>query len=424
MRKDDNRKAAAAFAAVSGSHDVLVARQPIFDPLSRVTAYELLYRPTAEEGGAAADIPGSVATARVILAAISDFGLDRLAGGADIHINLPAELIRDPIDVPLPASRVVLEVLEDVDADPAVVAGLEAYKARGFRIALDDFASVPGGGDARLLRLADLVKVDILLQPADTLAGLVAEVRARGINLVAEKVESAEQFELCRKMGFAGFQGFFLHRPETFKGHRAEGFKPATLQVLAALQSADYSADDLEKLVSRDVALVTRLLRSLNSAYYGFAMPVSSVRHGVNLVGRDNLLKLCTILTLAAFRDRPSWLLGNALMRARMCELLRRPDDEEEAGAYFITGMLSHLDALLGVPLEEAVGSLSLAPAVSGALLAREGRIGRALAAVEAYERGSWDAVAAAGFADFAAVRSAYLEAVGWSEETVKLTAE
>ena len=424
MKKYDNRRAAAAFAAASGSHDVLVARQPIFDPLSKVKAYELLYRPSADDEEDGAGVTGAAATARVILAAINDFGLDRLSGGADIHINLPAELIRQPVDIPLPASRVVLEVLEDVDADPAVVAGLEAYKARGFRIALDDFASVPGGGDARLLQVADLVKVDILKQPAETLEALVMQVRAQRIGLVAEKVESAEQFERCRAMGFAGFQGFFLQRPQTFKGQRTEGFTPATLQVLAALQSADYPTEELERLVSRDVALVTRVLRSLNSAYYGFPSPVSSVRHGVNLLGRDNLLKLCTILTLAAFRDRPNWLLGNALVRARMCELLRRRDDREEAGAYFITGLLSHLDALLGLPLEEAVGSIGLAPAVSRALIAREGYLGLVLAAVEAYERGRWDVVAANGFTDFAAVRSAYLEAVGWSEEALVLVIE
>ena len=424
MRRDDNRKAAAAFAAASASHDVLVARQPIFDALSKVVGYELLYRPTAEDAVDGDAVPGSAATARVILAAISDFGLKRLVGDADVHINLPAELIRAPVDIPLPPGRVVLEVLEDVEADAAVIAGLQAYKARGFRIALDDFAASPGQGDPRLLGLADLVKVDILVQPAETLADLAADLRGRDIGLVAEKVESGEQFDRCRALGFAGFQGFFLQRPETFKGHRTEGFKPATLQVLAALQISDYSAEEIERLVSRDVALVTRLLRSLNSAYYGFPSPVSSVRHGINLVGRDNLLKLCAILTLAAFRDRPTWLLGNTLMRARMCELLRTSDDPQEGGAFFMAGMLSHLDALLGVPLEEAVGSLGLVPAVSEALLARKGAIGRALTAVEAYERGRWDAVIAAGFDDVAGVRAAYLEAVGWSEETLKLTTD
>jgi EAL and modified HD-GYP domain-containing signal transduction protein len=407
--------------ADAARHDVRVARQPIFDQLSKVQAYELLYRPGTGEG---ADTPGAAATARVILAAISDFGLDHLAGKADIHINLPGELIRSPIDIPLPPDRVVLEVLEDVQADETVLAGIKTYRGRGFRVALDDYALAPGQGDPRLLKHVDMVKVDILAQPTETLADVVAETRGRGIRLIAEKVETREQFVRCRAMGFSGFQGFFLQRPETFQGQRTKGVKTATLQVLAALQSPDYSTEAVEKLVSRDVALVHRVLRTLNSAYYAFPSPVSSIRHGVNLLGRDNLLRLCAILSLASFRDRPTWLLANTLIRARMCELLYDPGVGSDSGTFFMAGLLSHLDALLGMPIEEALQGLALAPQVRDAVLLRKGPAGEALAAVEAWERGDWDAVSAAGFGDPAKVRAAYLDAVAWSEETIVVTME
>lgn len=420
MRRGEKRRAAAVFAD-DARHGVRVARQPIFDQISRVQAYELLYRPGT---GDVSDTSGAAATARVILAAVSDFGLDHLAGKADIHINLPGELIRKPIDIPLPPDRVVLEVLEDVEADDAVVAGIKSYRSHGFRVALDDFAWAPGQGDPRLLPHVDSVKVDILAQPPETLADMVGEIRARNIRLIAEKVETREQFVRCKAMGFSGFQGFFLQRPETFQGQRAEGFQPATLQVLAALQAPDYSTEAVEKLVSRDVALVHRVLRTLNSAYYSFPSPVSSIRHGVNLLGRDNLLKLCAILSLASFRDRPTWLLTNTLMRARMCELIYDPSVGADAGTFFMTGLLSHLDALLGMSREESLSGLSLAPAVRAAVLERAGPAGRALSAIEAWERGDWDAVSAAGYDDLAKVRAAYLDAVAWSEETIKLTAE
>lgn len=420
MRRGEKRRAAAVFAD-DARHDVRVARQPIFDQISRVQAYELLYRPGAGDGS---DTSGAAATARVILAAVSDFGLDHLAGKADIHINLPGELIRKPIDIPLPPDRVVLEVLEDVQADDAVVAGIKSYRSNGFRVALDDFAWAPGQGDPRLLAHVDSVKVDILAQPPETLADMVGEIRARNIRLIAEKVETREQFVRCKAMGFSGFQGFFLQRPETFQGQRAEGFQPATLQVLAALQAPDYSTEAVEKLVSRDVALVHRVLRTLNSAYYSFPSPVSSIRHGVNLLGRDNLLKLCAILSLASFRDRPTWLLTNTLIRARMAELMYDPSVGADSGTFFMTGLLSHLDALLGMSREESLQGLSLAPAVRASLLERAGPAGRALAAIEAWERGDWDAVSAAGYDQLAKVRAAYLDAVAWSEETIKLTAE
>lgn len=423
MRRKETRRAAAAFAGAA-THDVCVARQPIFDQLSKVAAYELLYRPSADDGAGGEGPSGAAATARVILAAISDFGLEHLAGSADVHINLPVELIRSPIDIPLPPARVVLEVLEDVEADDAVVAGLATYRTRGFRIALDDFAWMPGQGDPRLLGSADIVKVDVLLQPPERLGEMAVQLHSRGIAMIAEKVETGEQFAKCRSMGFAGFQGFFLQRPETFTGQRTEGFQSTTMQVLAALQSQEYSTDEVEKLVSRDVSLVHRVLMRLNSAYYGFPSPVSSIRHGVNLLGRDNLLKLCAILSLAAFRDRPTWLLANTLARARMCELLHDSGDADEAGVYFMAGLLSHLDALLGLPRETALRSLALTPTVRDAVLSRSGPVGRALAAVEAWERGDWDAVVAAGHGDLARVRAAYLDAVAWSEETVKLTVD
>ena len=129
----------------------------------------------------------------MILAAVSDFGLDHLAGKADIHINLPAELLRSPIDIPLPADRVVLEVLEDVQADEAVIEGIKTYRRRGFRVALDDFAWAPGQGDARLLEHVDIVKVDLLAQPQETLEEMVAGLRSREIKVIAEKVETRDR---------------------------------------------------------------------------------------------------------------------------------------------------------------------------------------------------------------------------------------
>ena len=149
---------------------------------------------------------------------------------------------------------------------------------------------------------------------------------------------------------------------------------------------------------------------------------MSSIRHGVDLLGRDNLLKLCAILSLASFRDRPTWLLTNMLMRARMCELMHDPSVGTDAGTFFMAGLLSHLDALLGMSREESLRGLPLAPAVRAAVLERAGPAGRALAAIEAWERGDWDVVSAAGYDDLAKVRAAYLDAVAWGEETVKFT--
>lgn len=394
---------------------VSVARQPLFDASLQVTAWELLYRDAPDSAEARIE-DGSVATARVAIAALMDIGLERLAGALPVHVNLPEALVRRAAEfpLPLPPDRVVLEVLEDVRADAAVLEGLGQLKAAGYRLALDDYVS--GASDPRLLELADSVKVDLLAEPPSTLESTVRSLAGRGLELIAEKIETREQFERCVALGFTGFQGYFLQRPETFTGQRAPTFKLPVMQVLAMLQEPDYTADQLERLVSQDVGLVVRLLRCLNSGYYNLPRQVTSIKHAIVILGRDNLMRLCAAVALAEFRDRPDWLLVNALLRARMCELLATARGGRDAGGFFFAGLLSHIDALLGVPTPQAIRDLPLTPPVEQALVEHQGPIGATLRAIEAWEHGNFEAVATAGF-DERTLRYAYLEAVEWAEQ-------
>ena len=394
---------------------VSVARQPIFDAGFRVVAYELLYRDAPDSAHARIE-DGAVATAHVVLAALMDIGLERIAGTLPVHVNLPEALIRRAAEfpLPLPPARVVLEVLEDVAVDEAVLEGLRLLKATGYRLALDDFTSARA--DPRLLELADSVKVDLLDEPAAQLQATARMLQVRGIELIAEKVETRQQFDRCVALGFTGFQGYFLQRPETFTGQRAPTFRLSAMQVLAALQQPDYTAEKLETLVSQDLGLVHRLLRCLNSGYYNMPRQVTSIRHAIVILGRENLMRLCAAVALAEFRDRPDWLLVNALVRARMCELLAPPRAGREAGGYFFAGLLSHLDALLGVPTPQAISGLPLTASVEQALVSQSGPIGATLRGVRDYERGRFDAIDGTGL-DERQLRHAYLEAVEWAEQ-------
>jgi EAL and modified HD-GYP domain-containing signal transduction protein len=394
---------------------VSVARQPIFDARFEVVAYELLYRDAPDAGQARIDDDAS-ATARVVLGALMDIGLDRMAGGLPVQVNLPEALIRRAADfpLPLPPARVALEVLEDVTVDEAVLEGLRVLKAAGYRLSLDDFTSARA--DPRLLELADSVKVDLIHEPAAQLEATARALQSRGLELIAEKVETREQFERCVALGFSGFQGYFLQRPETFSGQRAPTFRLPALQVLAELQQPDYTPGKLEQLVSQDIGLVYRLLRCLNSGYYNLPRQVTSIRHAIVILGRENLMRLCAAVALAGFRDRPDWLLVNALVRARMCELLAPPRAGREAAGFFFAGLLSHLDALLGVPTSQAISGLPLTASVEQALVSQSGPIGATLRGVRNYERGQFEAVDGDG-PDERQLRYAYLEAVEWAEQ-------
>lgn len=414
-----NTSAADAAANSDDAHAQLicVARQPIFDASLQITGYELLYRgsPTAAR---VQMVDGTLATARVVLGALSDIGLDTLAPGMLVHVNLPDALLRTPLVLPLPPDRVVIEVLEDVRVDDELLAGIRALRGQGFQIALDDWVS--HAGDRRLLDVADCVKIDLMHEPAERLADTVREMLARGLSVVAEKVETREQFERCRDLGCTGFQGYFLQRPETFSGQRAPTMRLATLQVLAALNQPDATPDDIERLLARDLGMVNRVLRCLNSGYYNLPRKVTSIRHGIVMLGLENLKRLCAVVALAAFEDRPSYLLVNAMIRGRMCEVLAEQQDPNASGSFFFAGLLSHLDALLGVPATEAVKALPLTPDIEAALTQQDGPIGEALRRVRAWERGHWDETDAGSDAT-ERIRRAYLEALRWAEESKQL---
>ncbi|MGO8856071.1 MAG: EAL and HDOD domain-containing protein [Steroidobacteraceae bacterium] len=401
----------------SAAANICVARQPIFNSRLEVVAYELLYRDTANMTSAVFP-DGAVATCRVVVATVAEIGLEKLCGQSFMHLNLPRELIVDPVAVPLSPERTVLEVLETTQSDEAVLAGIGLLREQGFKIALDDYSSAHH--DESLLQVADIVKVDLLVEPAERLAQTAATLLQRGVDLIAEKVETLEQFERCRAMGFRGFQGYFFGRPETFVGRRAPSNRLAVLQVLAALQDPEVTPEVLADLVSQDLSLLHRLLRFLNSAYHGLPQKIVSTRHAIVMLGLEHLRRLCAVVALAAFDDRPSYLLTNAVVRAKMCELLGAHTGFKASGEYFFAGLLSHLDVLLGVSTAEAVRSLPLSTAVSSALVAHSGPIGAVLQSVTAFEQGRWDEVHPEGFGPDR-IQAAYVEAVSWAQDACAL---
>ena len=379
-----------------------------------VVAYELLYRESSSSRSAQVGDAGS-ATLEVITGAALEIGLDRLAGGLPVHINFPGELLVKLPDLPVQAERIVVEVLEDVRATSQVLQGIHTLRARGHRIALDDFS--PQISDPRLLEVADIVKLEISHPPADELARLTRELRAAGLELIAENVESREEFERCIALGFTGFQGNFLQQPETFSARRVPVSRLGALRLSAALQNEEYSLDEVERLLSQDVTLSYRVLRCINSSYYNLPRRVDSIRHAIVILGLDNLRQLCGLLCLQGLDDRPPSLIVQAMIRGRMCEQLGKLGGARDAGAFFITGLFSLLNALLGVPTRKVVEDLPLTPAVVQALVADEGPLGAALHCARAYEKGTWDQ---AVYADLPAhlIRAAYVDALFWAEQS------
>jgi EAL and modified HD-GYP domain-containing signal transduction protein len=408
---------AAAETARRVPADVLVARQAIYDSSQNVVAYELLYRRRADSTSAEVT-DGRRATLQVITNAVLEIGLDRLAGEVPVHINYPQELLVENAVIPVPPQRVVIEVLEGVRAHPGVIAGISVMRARGHLIALDDYS--PQLSDPALLSVADIVKIDISQHLPEVLEALVADLKSSGLQLIAEHVETAEEFQRCRSLGFDRFQGYFLQHPRIFSSRPVPASRLGILRLVATLQNDDSAISDVERLISQDVSLTYRVLRCINSSYYNFDRRVESIRQAVVIMGFEKLRQLCALVALQELEDRPLSVLLDAMTRARMCEQLGRLRGVGHESQLFIAGLFSTLDALTGIPMAEVLHGLPLAPQVVKALTTHEGELGLVLKEALAFERGTWSEATFRGVAP-QLVQRAYLDAVAWADASQTL---
>jgi EAL and modified HD-GYP domain-containing signal transduction protein len=405
---------AVAAATPEGGSVALVARQPIYGKAMTVVAYELQYTDSGYDG---APSNGPKADALRILAdAALDIGLDRLAGTLPVYISYPRELLMAEEPLSMHPDRVIIEIPGSVAPEETVLRGIRTLRERGHHIALDDYA--PLGTAPAVLDLVDIIKVPLPDFTPEQLARLAPELIQRGLKLIAKTVGTIEQFEHASQLGFDGFQGDFLQRPQQFHSQRAPRNGFATLRLVATLQNPDCTTREVEQLISQDLSMSYRILRCINSSYYGLPQKVDSIRQALVLLGMDNLRQLCSLAALQQLENRPPSLFVTAMARAHMCEQLARLSGQSPSAPYFITGLFSMLDVLMGMPMAKIVDELPLAPAVENALVSGEGDAGAALACAKAYESATW---IHARYRDIAPhlIRAAYLDAVYGAEQAL-----
>lgn len=389
----------------------MVGRQPIFDGERRVSGYELLFRGPDHLGSR-----GDAMTADVLVRAGLDLGLEAIVGSKLAFVNATRSFLVGEQPVPLPAAQTVVEVLEDVAHDDEVIEGCRRLADQGFTIALDDY--VWSEGDEALLSLADIVKLDVLALPPDDLAASVERCSAAGAVLLAEKVETADMLERCRQLGFDLFQGYLLSRPDTLNDRGLNPARVSCLRVLERLYDPESSARDVQEIVEADVGLSQRFLTAAGvGSALGLRREVSSIREGVVLFGERRLRSWVSLMLLADTRPASGELLRIAMSRARMSELLADIACPDKAHSAFTVGLVSALDLLLAVPLEQVVAHLAITQELVDALLARSGILGRILADVVAWETGGADLRPVSGL-DPRSVETSYIKALAWSTET------
>lgn len=398
------------------SNVAFVGRQPIYGRSIDVFAYELLFR--NNEVNRASFTDGDAATAQVMLNTFVEIGLDHIVDHHLAFINLTRDFVLGNYCVALPKDRVVLEVLENMGVDQELMDALQRLSKLGYRIALDDF--VYHESLKPLVEIADIIKVDVLELDRETVAEHVKILRQYPVKLLAEKVETHEEFEFCRDLGFDYFQGYFFCKPNVISAKPMPVNRMAILALLTQLQNPTIEISQLERIIQEDFSLGAQVLRYINSAFFEMPKQIDSIDQAVYMVGTDRLRTWASLLMLARIEDKPVELFVTAIVRARMCEQLALVHHVRDVDQYFTVGLFSILDGLLDQPLEDIIPTLPLGLDIQEALVHKKGSLGMTLDCVLAYERGDWDSVLCHGV-EVETAKAAYLEAISWTSNLVPL---
>lgn len=381
---------AVATAATSvPSDEFFLARQPILGRDQKLVAFELLFRAAPEHEDA--QLTDYAAATAAVISHASQLGMKQVVGEQVAFVNVDEVVLMSDFVRFLPPDQVILEILETVQATPAVLARVRELKELGFKFALDD---VIGHSEqvSKLMNLVDVIKVDLQGVSRDELAELARTLRGPNQKLLAEKVETVEEFQLCLELGFEYFQGYYFARPAILSGKKISPSEMVLLRLLELINS-DADNEAIEAAVKRDTLLSLNLLRLVNSHLTGTgAGHIESVAEALARLGRSQLQRWLQILLYSGpdgHVELNSPLLQMATTRGRLLELMTltlRPGDIEGANNAFTIGIMSLMDALFAVPMQEILERVEVSREVRAALLERAGDYGTMLQVAEELE--------------------------------------
>jgi len=375
-------------AATQRVEDFFLARQPILNREQSLVAYELLFRRATHN---AANVTDDLSATASVIAHASELGMENVIGNSLGFFNIDETVLMSDFVKFLPPKKVVLEILETVTVTPAIVARVRELVKAGYQFALDDVIEDSEGLRA-LLPHVNIIKIDIFGMKREDIASLCRRFKVAGKTMLAEKVETIEEFNYCLSVGFDYFQGYFFAKPVVMTGKKLAPSQMAIMQLMAQLD-ADADTPVLERSFKQDAALGITLLRLVNTPAVGAIHRIDSFGQALNVLGRRQLYRWLQI-TLYADSDKSrhtiSPLLLTATTRGKLLELMAqkmKPNDRPMADRAFTVGIMSLMDTLFGISMETILEQMPVAAEVREALLARSGIFGEMLKMVEFLQR-------------------------------------
>lgn len=403
--------------------NVFLGKQPILDRNQNLIAYELFFRSNERDEKADFD-DGLAATANVIVNAYGHFGIQNILGEQRGFINVNRELILSDLVELLPSNHVVLEIKSTDKFDDEFIAKCFKLKKAGHQCALDGVVTI-NEEIQRILPAINIVKIDISQLDKESLISLVDQYKRWPVLLLAEKIETPELAKVCMALGFEMFQGYYFAKPENISGKRAD---PAKLSLLKLLQlvMGDSDIEEIDKEFKRQPGLSYNLLRMVNSSASGLPQKINSIKQSIVLLGRRQLQRWIQLLLYTnsgsgSENNMANALLQTAAARGKLMELIAaedRPHDKIHQERAFMVGILSLLDTLLEIEMQQIIDKLNIPEDMNNALLNRSGRLGQELKLIEASEADERGVVTSLlselGFLSQRKLADLELEALGW----------
>jgi len=400
--------------------DGYIARQPIFTRDMRVYGYELLFRNGSDDICFSTD-DADQATSHVAIESFCLKGVDSITGGKPAFINFTTRLLAENTATLFPKDQLVVEILETVEPTSEIIKACSELHNKGYTIALDDFVYRPEFDP--LINLSNIIKFDFLISSPQEISEMLKHKNVRGKRLLAEKIETFESFDLAVKMGFTLFQGYFFSKPVTLQTKALSPMKSNYISLLKEINTDDYiDYKRLAETIRTDVALSYKLLKLVNSSYYGLRHVVRDISQTIAIIGTTEMRKWVFMIALMGLSsDKPDELMKMSMIRGRFLELLNfRSKDVLPNDVAFQAGLFSMLDVLTDMPMSSALEGMCLAEEVHDALICHSGPLFDLIELVTSLERSNWnktDELTALLDIEPGLVSKVYLEAVDWCNQ-------
>ncbi len=372
-------------------NDIFLARQPIFDRKGKIFAYELLYRSGLENFYTHSN--GDQATSTVLAHSFLSIGLEEITYGKMAFINFTQNLLVNEVATIFPEGQMAVEILEDVEPEPEVLEQCRKLKDMGYWLVLDDFIYNPKLEP--FIELANIIKIEVLGKSEKEVKDATTRFELKNVKLLAEKVETHEQHQNALELGYSYFQGYFFAKPDVIQGKELHAYKLNYLRVLQQVSRPGIDFKELEEIFKQDVSLSYKLLKYINSPYFGIRKEIKSIKHALSMIGLKGAKQWLSLIALASIgKNKSEELVRISLVRANLCESIAPLFGfEEEAPELFIMGMFSLIDAFLNKPMADALAELPVSDKIKKPLLGEESPYKVIYNVMLAYEKGQWDRV-------------------------------